>query len=112
MSIAFEIARALTGVAFLGYGVHCILSPHMAAEFRRYGLAGLHPLVGGLEIAGALGLFGSYLVPALGVVAAGGLCVLMALGVGTRIRIRDPLPAMLPALFFCGLSAYLFVAAW
>ena len=112
MPIAFEIARVVTIVAFLGYGVHCITSPRMAAEFRRYGLAGLHPLVGSLEIAGALGLLGSYFVPVLGVIAAAGLTLLMALGVGTRIRIRDPLTAMLPALFFCLLCAYLLAVAW
>lgn len=112
MYTAFEIARVLSIVAFLAYGVHCMVSDHMAAEFRRYGLRGLHRLVGALEIAGALGLIAGYFVPPLTSAAAAGLCVLMALGVWTRARIGDPLLAMLPALFFCAVSAFLFVYAW
>ena len=111
MPIAFEIAKALSIVAFLGYGLTCLFSEHMTAEFERYGLARLRKLTGGLEVAGALGLLAGYLVPALVLVASGGLCVLMALGVAARIRVRDPLQAMLPALFFLAVNAFILVRA-
>lgn len=111
MDVAFEIARVLTIAAFLGYGATCLLTQHMVAEFERYGLAPLRVLTGSLEVLGALGLLGSYLVPALAVWAAGGLCLLMAMGVGARVRIRDPLIAMAPALLFLVLNGFLLLYA-
>ena len=100
MDIGFEAARALSIVAFLFYGIHCLASETMRAEFERYGLANLHTVTGWLELAGAGGLLASYWIPSLAFPAAGGLALLMALGVWTRIRIRDPLVAMVPALLF------------
>lgn len=111
MDIAFEALRILSIGAFLVYGIHCLLSRAMEAEFERYGLARFRTLTGGCQIAGALGLLASYAVPSLAVFAAAGLSLLMALGVWTRIRIGDPLPAMLPALFFMGVNAWVAVYA-
>ena len=100
MDIVFEAARALSIVAFLFYGIHCLASETMRAEFERYGLANLRTVTGWLELAGAGGLLASYWIPPLAVAAAGGLALLMALGVWARVRVRDPLIAMVPALLF------------
>lgn len=106
MDIVFEAARALSIVAFLLYGIHCLASETMRAEFERYGLADLRTVTGWLELAGAVGLLASYWIPPLAIAAAGGLALLMALGVWTRIRVRDPLMAMVPALLFLVLNAW------
>lgn len=106
MHAAFELARALSCAAFLFYGAACVLSRRMVAEFERYGLARYRVLVGTLEVAGALGLLAGYGLPALTPLAAGGLSLLMLLGVATRARIRDPLLATLPALVLCVANAY------
>lgn len=96
--IAFEVARAVSMTAFLFYGLSCLTTAHMAAEFERYGLARLRTLTGGLEVAGALGLLLGYFYPVMVTIASGGLSLLMLLGIATRIRIRDPFLATLPAL--------------
>ena len=98
MDLAFELARALSAAAFLGYGAACVVSRHMVAEFERYGLARYRVLVGWLELFGGLGLLVSIGWPAVTPLAAGGLTLLMAAGVATRLRVRDPLPSLLPAL--------------
>ena len=49
MQIAFEIARALSAIAFLFYGIVCISSARMEVEFARYGLARFRNLVGVVE---------------------------------------------------------------
>jgi hypothetical protein len=107
MDMAFEWARALSAVAFLGFGIACLDSDRMREEFGRYGLTRWRTLIGTLEICGAFGLFASISFPALVVPAASGLALLMLMGVITRIRIRDPLLAMLPALALLVLNAYL-----
>ena len=52
MQTAFEIARALSAVAFLFYGIVCVSTSHMKVEFERYGLARFRVLVGVLECLG------------------------------------------------------------
>ena len=97
MSPAAEACRVVSIVAFSGYGVFCLTSPLMVAEFERYRVPGLRVLTGWLEIAGALGVLGSYWRPELLAPAAGGLALLMAFAVATRLRIRDSLLQSTPA---------------
>ena len=98
MDILLETGRVVSIVAFLGYGGACLVPGVLDAEFERYGLPRLRVLTGALEVAGALGLLAGYLVPSLGTAAAAGLALLMLCGLLARVRIRDPLVAMLPAL--------------
>ena len=99
--------QCLTGVAFIGYGVSCLLSPGLVAEFERFGLARFRILTGWLEVAGGAGLLLGLRWPALGLVAALGLAVLMGLGVWTRIRTGDSIPKTLPAIAFLAINAAL-----
>ena len=106
MQTAFEIARALSAVAFLFYGIACLASAHMDAEFERYGLARFRRLVGTLECLGALGLLvGQFSHPIL-VLAAAGLVLTMLMGIATRIRIGDSLVQALPAIVLLVLNAF------
>ncbi|MEM6672440.1 MAG: DoxX family protein [Planctomycetota bacterium] len=98
MDLALEALRVISIVAFLGYGVACVAGRSMVKEFERFGLARFRVLTGVLEVLGALGLLASYAIPDLLPLAAGGLALLMLLGVLTRIRVRDSLGAMLPAI--------------
>lgn len=107
MEILFEAGRALSVLAFLSYGALCLWTQHMAGEFERFGLAGLRTLTGALELLGALGLIAGYFVPELTAAASGGLALLMLLGVGARIRVRDSFVSLLPALALFALNAFL-----
>jgi hypothetical protein len=111
MQAAFEIARALSAAAFLGYGIACLGTRRMDAEFRRYGLSRFRRLVGVLECLGALGLLAGHLSRPLLILAAGGLTVLMLLAVATRIRIGDSLVQAFPAIVLLILNAFVFGVA-
>ena len=111
MAVAYEILRALSVLTFLYYGAACVFAGSMAAEFERFGLAQVRVLVGSLELLGALGLLVSYLYPPLVAVASGGLCLLMVLGVGTRLRVGDPFVQALPALVLCLANGFVFAVA-
>lgn len=84
-------------LAFLFYGVACLVSRRLVVEFERYRLGRWRKLVGSLEIAGALGLFVGQLYLPLLIAAATGLTALMLCGLWARWRIDDPWYAMLPA---------------
>ncbi len=102
MPALVDLLAAVSAAAFLFYGLACLFSPKLVAEFERYGLARFRALVGSLEVAGALGLIAGWWFPPLQTAAAAGLCALMLCGLWARWRIRDPWYAMLPALILAG----------
>mgnify|MGYP001827372574 CR=1 FL=1 len=93
-------------VSFLGYGVGCLVTEHMVGEFSRYRLRQFRVPIGILQILGAIGLLAGLWVPAIGGLAAGGLAVLMLLGLGLRLKIRDGVLLSLPAFL------YMLICAW
>ena len=93
-----DILAALSAAAFLFYGLACLFSSKLVAEFERYRLGRFRALVGSLEVAGALGLLAGWWFAPLQIAAAAGLFALMLCGLWARWRIRDPWYAMLPAL--------------
>ena len=99
---------ALSGGSFLSYGVTYFISDKMKSEFSRFGLAKFGTLVATLEILGAMGLFVGYFVKPIFLLSAGGLSLLMLLGVLTRVKIRDDFKLIIPAFFFMLLNGYLF----
>ncbi len=97
MSTATTILTVVSAVLFLGYGSLVLFSGGMRAEFQRFGLARFRRATGALEVLGGLGLRVGLAVPQVLVAAAGGLALLMLLGVAVRIRVRDPLVEIVPA---------------
>ena len=97
MPAPIDILIAISAAAFLFYGLACLFSAKLVAEFERYGLARWRVVVGSLEVAGALGLIAGWWFPLLQTAAAAGLFALMICGLWARWRIRDPWYAMLPA---------------
>ena len=101
----------LSSISFLFYGVSYFFSQHLQDEFRRYGLAKFGPLTGVLEILGAIGLLVGLWVPLILVVSAGGLALLMLLGFGVRLKIKDGFWASLPSFLFMLVNAYILYEA-
>jgi len=111
MVVAYEILRALSLLTFLFYGSACVFAGSMEADFERFGLSHMRVLVGSLELLGALGLLAGYFYTPLVAVASGGLCLLMVLGVATRVRVGDPFVEALPALVLGLVNALVFALA-
>ncbi len=93
-------------LSFIGYGASCLRTRRMVEEFARYRLARYRVLTGWLQLLGALGLLIGFLVPVLGGLAAGGLSLQMACGLGVRVRISDPWLHCLPA------AVYMLLCGW
>ncbi len=101
-----------SAVSFVGYGSACFFSAYMKREFDRYRLGAQRTLVGGLQLCGAMGLLAGLSQPWTGRAAAAGLALMMLVGVGVRIKIRDSLAQTTPALFYLVLNAYLSLRAF
>jgi hypothetical protein len=97
------------GVAFLIYGGLCLSSLSMVEDFHRFGLERLRMLTGLLEVLGGSGLLvGLKWPPALSISSAG-LCLLMLIAFGVRLKMHDSLGQSLPSLTLMLANAYLLV---
>ena len=108
--IVLQILVLFISVSFLFYGLGCFYSPTMYKEFKRFGLSNTQrKITGFFQVLGACGLsYGFYLNPTIGFSAALGLSLLMSLGFGVRLKIKDSFIQSFPSLFFALLN--LFVA--
>jgi hypothetical protein len=98
----------ISSLSFLGYGIAYFISPQMKNEFKRFGLEKVGTLTAVLELLGAAGLLIGLKVPLILLMSAGGLGLLMFLGVAVRVKVKDSLWISLPALFFMILNFYIF----
>jgi uncharacterized membrane protein YphA (DoxX/SURF4 family) len=91
MSIAIIVLSALLAVAFLGSGSLKLAGTKQSLQMRDQLHVGaqLWRVVGGLEVAGALGLAAGFVVPVLGIAAAVGLALLMVGGIVAHARAQD-----------------------
>lgn len=104
----YTVCVLLSSVSFLGYGVSYFTGPHMKSEFKRFKLEKLGLLTVVLELLGAFGLMvGFFFYKPLLIISAGGLALLMLLGLIVRLRLKDSLWISLPALFFMVLNGYI-----
>lgn len=88
----FTVLVIISGLVFLFYGVVCCFSVQMKNEFIRFGLPKFAMITGVLEFLGGLGLLVGLKLPFILVLSAGGLALLMLLGVAVRIKIKDSVP--------------------
>ncbi|CAN5910820.1 hypothetical protein BH11GEM2_BH11GEM2_28080 [soil metagenome] len=105
------LVQALSLLAFGFYGALTLLSRDMAAEFERYGLGRLRVFIASFQIVGSLGLLAGFYSRPLLLVSALGFTTMMLLALLVRVRIRDPLVAMIPAFVLMCLNLYLVLRA-
>jgi hypothetical protein len=96
-----------SAISFLIYGIAYFISTNMKNEFKRFGLEKFGILTAVLELTGAFGLFIGIQNYTILVFASGGLALLMLLGVGVRIKMRDSFLVSLPAFFYFLLNVYI-----
>ncbi len=105
------IAQGISAILFCFYGLYALFSASMVREFQRYGLDRFRVLTGLLQVAGSLGIMMGHFYSPLLLISSGGLTVMMLLGVITRVRIKDPLSAALPAFALGALNFFIFATA-
>ncbi len=98
----------LNSLIFLIYGLLCLFTRHMYEEFKRYGLLRYRRLTGFLEVCGSIGSFLGffYYLPLL-LLSSACLGLLMVLGVLTRLRVKDKIQQILPAILLLALNIYI-----
>lgn len=108
MSLSFSILVSFIAAAFAFYGYNCFRNTKIVAEFDRFGLSPRQRVLTGVfQLLGAAGLLLGLLIPEIGLLAAAGLCILMMLGFGVRLKIKDSFLQAMPSFGLMLLNAYL-----
>lgn len=108
MNHLLETAQAISALGFVGYGIGCLTTQRMQAEFVRYRLPQLRVLTGTLQIAAGMGLILGYAFPLLAMLASLGLSLMMIVALGVRLKIKDPVSGFLQALACLFLNVFVF----
>jgi len=96
-----------SSLSFVGYSISYFTFSHMKSEFERFKLKKFGLFVIVVETIGAFGLLvGLFFTPIL-LLSAGGLAVLMLLGLITRIKSKDSFLVSSPAIFYMILNSYI-----
>lgn len=107
-----RFAIVVSGLAFLTYGALCVSGYSLVQDFHRFGIEGLRIPTGYLEILGGAGLLvGLSWLPALRLSALG-LCLLMLIAFGFRLRFRDSVEESLPSFGFMLLNLYILIQSF
>lgn len=108
MKLISTTSQIISIITFLFYGITCLFSNKRIIEFERYKLTRYQKLTGALEVAGALGLAVGMAFKPLLLFSSAELATLMFLGIMVRIRIQDPLLAIIPAFVLFSLNLFVF----
>jgi uncharacterized membrane protein YphA (DoxX/SURF4 family) len=100
-----------SAISFLIYGTSYFVWSNMKNEFKRFGLEKYGTLTAILELVGASGLIIGIQNQTFLVLSSGGLALLMLLGTGVRIKMKDPFLVSLPAFFYFLLNAFILYKA-
>ncbi|MBD1391599.1 DoxX family protein [Mucilaginibacter glaciei] len=106
-----NILILISAIAFLFYGVTFFTNSGMKEEFERYGLNQLRKLVGCLQLLGGSGLLIGFAWHLALIIASGGLSLLMLLGFGVRLKMKDGFWESMPSFLFMLLNGYICLVA-
>ncbi|MBT8378508.1 MAG: DoxX family protein [Ignavibacteria bacterium] len=110
MNILLTLLILISGVSFIIYGCLLFVSAEMQNEFKRFGLEKFTILTGILELLGGIGMLVGLKFNFILLISSGGLTLLMLLGFGTRLKVKDGFWPSFPSLFFMILNFYVFLS--
>ncbi len=109
MQIIYLISILISGISFIIYGILLLNSSEMQNEFKRFGLEKFTKLTGLLELLGGIGMLIGLKYDIILLISSGGLTLLMLLGLGVRIKLRDSFWLSFPSFFFMALNLFIFL---
>ncbi|MEM9652577.1 MAG: DoxX family protein [Actinomycetota bacterium] len=92
---------------FMFYGYETLFTLPLREEFERYRLPQTRVFVGWMQVVGAVGVLAGLQYHTVGGLAAGGLTLMMLLGLLVRFRLRDTVRLMVPAAALATINAVL-----
>ncbi len=103
----FNFLMLFSSVSFFFYGLSCFFNSFMIDEFIRYQIPQFRKLTGWLQLLGSFGIIIGFWMDNLQILSTIGLSLMMLFGIAVRIKIKDNLIKILPAVCYFLLNAYL-----
>ena len=91
---------AFTGISFLVYGFNSLFSKRMINEFDRWGFSQYRKIISVLQILGGIGLILGLKFNIILIASSLGLSIMMFFAIIVRIKIKDNISEILPALAY------------
>ena len=98
------IILVFSALSFIFYGMTSFFSKRMVSEYARWGYSNHRILLGCMQLLGGIGLLVGLTNSVLLSVASFLLTFMMITAVLVRIKIKDSLINMFPAVFYTGLN--------
>ena len=111
MNALYLLLVLFSSVSFIIYGSLLLISAKMQNEFKRFKLEKFTTLTGILELLGGIGLLFGLKSGFILLISSGGLALLMLLGFGVRIKVKDNFWLSFPSFFFMVLNLFIFFNA-
>ena len=107
MEINF-IILFFTGISFIIYGINSFFSKKMISEYERWGYKNQRIILGTCQLFGGLGLFVGLSIPPLLTVTSFLLVCMMLTAVFVRVKLKEKIGKMLPAILYFVLNLIIF----
>lgn len=98
------IILLFSAISFIFYGISSFFSKRMLSEYERWGYKNQRILLGCLQLLGGIGLFIGILNATLLTVASFLLSFMMITAIVVRIKIKDSIIQMFPAILYTVLN--------
>tara|TARA_B100001057_G_scaffold348034_1_gene349357 strand:- start:425 stop:778 length:354 start_codon:yes stop_codon:yes gene_type:complete len=105
---AYLIPLLFSAISFICYGLNSLFSKRMILEYERWGYQNQRLIICACQISGGLGLLVGLVIPFILVLASFLLTCMMIAAVVVRIKLKDRLVDMLPALFYALINLFVF----
>jgi len=97
-----------TGVSFIIYGYSSFISRRMKSEYARWGYNNQRKIVGSLQLLGGTGLILGLQINVLLITTSFCFIMMMTMAIFIRVKIRDNITDILPAITYLFLSILIF----
>ena len=108
-AIVPEIFEFFSAISFIIYGILSFRSNIMKSEFKRWGISKFRSTVGCAQLTGGFGLLIGYYFPFITLLSSFGLALLMTLGFGLRLIVKDGIIKSLPAFLYLIVNVFIFL---
>ena len=96
----FDIIIAFTAISFIAYGINSFISNRMILEFKRWGLEKRRKEIGSFQLICGIGILIGLKLNSILIFSSVILIIMMLVAVYVRIKIKDNISEIIPALAY------------
>ena len=96
----FDIIIVFTAISFIAYGINSFISNRMILEFKRWGLEKSRKEIGSFQLICGIGILIGLKLNSILIFSSVILIIMMLVAVYVRIKIKDNISEIIPALAY------------